>query len=370
MSWKDLYSEVKKRKMETLNKKDVVKAVERHGKILAVNGRFEKPKKVIEHSYAAVKKVIKEKEILKENLSDYDVILIGCPGSDISPEAHPKIQSFVNDGGWLITTDWALNSIIELLFFGYIRWNRRRTDDVIVTCQIQDPSHPFLEGVASEMKQDKWRKESNEISHKEFRWWLENRSFPIQVLDFKRVRVLISSNELQMKWGESPVLVEFNCGDKNGKIIHMISHSHLQKGGEKGKYVSALILTNILDEKVSQRYGLSERTGEQYSSDWVSEGTPTQTEKYETEWVIPQDFSNPAQTITPTSQDSSISQILTFPKEQLASNAICTYCGEGFLIYEDLVYSCKECGVFYHKNCLDYQMREGVCKKCQRVLLW
>ena len=33
MSWKDLYSEVKKRKMETLNKKDVVKAVEKYGKI-------------------------------------------------------------------------------------------------------------------------------------------------------------------------------------------------------------------------------------------------------------------------------------------------------------------------------------------------
>ena len=45
-SWKDLYSEVKQRKMEALNKKDVVKAVEEHGKILAVEGRYEKPKKI------------------------------------------------------------------------------------------------------------------------------------------------------------------------------------------------------------------------------------------------------------------------------------------------------------------------------------
>ncbi len=38
-SEKDLYSEVKRRKMEALGKKDVVKAVEKHGRILAVEGR-------------------------------------------------------------------------------------------------------------------------------------------------------------------------------------------------------------------------------------------------------------------------------------------------------------------------------------------
>ena len=72
MSWKDLYSEVKKRKMEALNKKDVVSAVEKHGKILAVSGKYEKPRKIVEHMYASMKKVIKEKEIMKENLSQYD----------------------------------------------------------------------------------------------------------------------------------------------------------------------------------------------------------------------------------------------------------------------------------------------------------
>ena len=40
MSWKDLYSEVKKRKMEALDKKEVVQAVEKHGKILAISGRY------------------------------------------------------------------------------------------------------------------------------------------------------------------------------------------------------------------------------------------------------------------------------------------------------------------------------------------
>lgn len=98
-SWKDLYSEVKQRKMEALNKKDVVKAVEEHGKILAVEGRYEKPKKIIEHMYAAAHETIKPKQIMKYNLKDYDVVLIGCPGDGVPHSAYPKIKEYVSMHG-------------------------------------------------------------------------------------------------------------------------------------------------------------------------------------------------------------------------------------------------------------------------------
>jgi len=45
MSEKNLYSEVKARKMAALGKKDVVKAVEKYGKILAIRGKYEKPER-------------------------------------------------------------------------------------------------------------------------------------------------------------------------------------------------------------------------------------------------------------------------------------------------------------------------------------
>jgi hypothetical protein len=80
--WKDLYSEVRKRKMEALNKKDVVKAVEKYGKILAIEGEYEKPKKVLEHMYASEKEFMKERKISKDlkkiNIDKFDVVLIGC----------------------------------------------------------------------------------------------------------------------------------------------------------------------------------------------------------------------------------------------------------------------------------------------------
>ena len=376
MSWKDLYSEVKKRKMEALNKKDVVQAVEKHGKILAVNGRYEKPKKVIEHMYASLKNVIREKEIMKEDLARYDVVLIGCPGSDIPHAAYPKVKDFVMNGGWLITTDWAIQSIIENIFPGFVRWNRAKTADAVVACQVINPNHPFLDGVLSEIQQSKWQKQTVKNTKKsEFRWWLETRSFPIQILDPQAVRVLIGSWEIQKKWGESPVLVEFDYGKKGGRVIHMISHTHLQKGGAKGKYASALILTNILDEKVSQKMGISKVSTPGYVSDWQTPHAQPQQQyqpPLEEQWVSPP---QQADYLTPSTGGSGLTETSQIIEANINSADFsyankCIYCEYDFTEYKGKIYLCQACKAPYHENCINSQINEGICKKCGRILLW
>jgi hypothetical protein len=375
MSWKDLYSEVKKRKIEALNKKDVVQAVEKHGKILAVNGRYEKPKKVIEHMYASVKKIIKEKETMKEDLSQYDVLLIGCPGSDIPHASYPRIKDFVINGGWLITTDWAIKSIIENLFPGFIRWNRVKTADAVVTCQIITPNHPFLEGVLSEIQQNKWQKNRiKNTKRKEFRWWLETRSFPIQIINQQAVNVLINSWEIQNKWGESPVLVEFDYGKMGGKVIHMISHTHLQKGGIKGKYASALILTNIIDEKISQKMGISKTPRHRYVSDWKN--NQLQQSQYqqpsEEQWTS---SSQETGYLTPNFGGPGLTETSQIVEANINSNDFsyaskCIFCDFDFTENVGKIYMCQACQALYHENCINSQINKGICKKCGRILLW
>lgn len=368
-SWKDLYSEVKRRKMEALNKKDVVKAVESHGKILAIEGRYEKPEKVVNHMYAAVHETIKPKQIMKKNLNDYDVVLIGCPGDQIPHSAYPKIGDYVNNhGGWLITTDWAIKYIVEVIFPGFIRWNGNRTADAVVACQIDEPGHPFLEGVLTEIQLDKWHKPTAKDTKKtEFRWWLETRSFPIQVLNPSAVRVLISSWEIKSKWGEAPVLCYFDYGKTGGRIIHLISHTHLQKGGVKGKYASALILTNILDEKISVKMGIKKTPSQGYVSDWeTSSAQPVQ-----------QFNSSSSQNsyVTPTTTDTGLtgtSQIvkIDFNSPDFSYAKKCGYCGYDFAEYGGQIYKCQACSTQYHDQCLQQQINEGTCKNCGKILLW
>ena len=386
MSWKDLYSEVKKRKMEALNKKDIVKAVEKHGKILAIEGKFEKPEEIIKNMYVSEYKIIKYgkrgksqermvNEIMNIDFNYYDVVLIGCPGEEIPFSAHPKILDYVNNnGGWLITTDWAIKFIIEPIFPGYIKWNKIRTDDAVVACQIAKPNHPFLEGVLSEIQQSKWtKKESVNTKKNEFRWWLEYRSFPIQIINHQEVQLLITSQEIERNWGTSPVLLYFNYGKTGGRIIHMISHTHLQKGGEKGKYASALILSNILDEKVSQKMGISKEPTSRYVSYGETQSQPQYFQPpLEDQWVNPPQSSN---YVTPSTAQSGFgltgtSQIVEANDNNFSFSSNCAYCGYDFSETKDKIYLCKECGAPYHEKCLNLQINEGVCKNCNRILLW
>lgn len=409
MSFKDLYSEVKKRKMQALNKKDVVKAVEKHGKILAVDGKFEKVKKVIKYMYASEKEIIKTrnlKDILKIDLNRFDVVLLGCPGNNIPRAAHPKIKKYVEQGGWIISTDWVIKSIVEPVFPGFIRWNGNRSDDAVVSCQILEPNHPFLDGVVSEISKSKWKSKSTK--KEEFQWWLENRSFPIQILNHQAVRVLIASWELKNKWGEAPVLVYFDYGKRGGRVIHMISHTHLQKGGEKGKYASALILTNILDEKIALKMGISKQKPgpaapryqdpnapqQNQNQNYVtpqmppSQSTPSNQSAFEENWVFSsQNESQQNDYVTPntvgsgggeegssgggiglTATSKIIETDVNDPSFSFADK--CAYCEYDFGEYEGKVFTCKECGAHYHQNCINQQVQEGVCKQCGKILLW
>ncbi len=373
MSFKDLYSEVKKRKMEALNKKDVVKAVEKHGKVLCIDGQFEKPKKVIQHIYASEKKIISPKDVLKNDLNLYDIVIIGCPGKDIPSVAHSKIKDYVaNNSGWLLTTDWVIKHIVEEIFPGYIRWNYKRTEDTQVVCQVLEPNHPFLDGVVSEISQSKWQKQTKNVKKDEFRWWLETKSFPIQVINHAAVHVLIASHELQQKWGDAPVLVYFDYGKTGGRVIHMISHTHLQRGSAKARFASALILTNILDEKISLKMGISKKPAPGYVSDWQTPQTQPSQPTLEETWVgLPQQNNY----ITPSNEGNGFgltgtSQIIEANDTNFSFTNKCSYCEYDFVDYNGKVLLCKECGAPYHENCLNMQINEGTCKKCSRILLW
>ena len=57
-------------------------------------------------------------------------------------------------------------------------------------------------------------------------WWLEGGSFPIKVLDAKKVDVLAHSEVMQQRYGASPVVVHFRHDD--GEVIHVVSHFYRQ----------------------------------------------------------------------------------------------------------------------------------------------
>ena len=59
-------------------------------------------------------------------------------------------------------------------------------------------------------------------------WWLESSSYPIVILDKSKVKVLVTSREMEQKYGEAPIVITFEYGD-GGTVLHMTSHYYLQR---------------------------------------------------------------------------------------------------------------------------------------------
>lgn len=141
------------------------------------------------------------------------ILIINCPGN-ISDLGLKKIESFVKRGGFLFTTDWALLNVLEKIFPNIVKYNQRPTADDCVSIQVIDKENKFLEGLFD--NQD------------DFIWWLEGSSYPIQILNKNKVKVLVNSREMKEKYGEAPIVITFDYGD-GGTILHMVSHYYLQK---------------------------------------------------------------------------------------------------------------------------------------------
>jgi hypothetical protein len=156
--------------------------------------------------------VIHPVDLDRIDLRPEQLLIVNCPG-DVSRAAVTRIRQFVESGGSLFTTDWALKHVIEPAFPGVLAFDKAPTADDVVRIEVRDRENIYLQGVLD--------------GQDDPQWWLEASSYPISVVDRERVQVLITSRELGEKYGETPVAVWFRWGE--GDVFHMISHYYLQR---------------------------------------------------------------------------------------------------------------------------------------------
>ncbi|MDX2015616.1 MAG: SH3 domain-containing protein [Myxococcaceae bacterium] len=165
----------------------------------------------IEQVLAAAKlpfTMIQPAQVATTELSSSMILMVNCPGV-MPADSLRRVERFVRAGGLLYTTDWALKNVVEQVFPNTIKHNGQSTGNEVVPVLVDEKSDNL-------MSQMLLRKGS------EPQWWLEGSSYPIQVLDGKRVKVLAHSKVLGEKYGSSPIVVRFPYED--GEVIHVVSH--------------------------------------------------------------------------------------------------------------------------------------------------
>lgn len=162
--------------------------------------------------------LISTDEVAKIELRDDQILYINCPGY-IPERGLERIKSFVQNGGMLVTTDWALTNVLEKIFPSHVKYNQVASADDVVRVVFEKVDDTFLQGLLDPKDEPVW--------------WLEGSSYPIQILDEKNVKVLVSSKEMKEKYGESPIVITFEVGE--GKVYHMTSHFYLQRSETRTK---------------------------------------------------------------------------------------------------------------------------------------
>lgn len=207
------------------------------GEVIVTLGQFDKVEQVLD--YLEVPYRLVPCGIVKDlPLRADQVLIVNCPGQ-FDEEGIKTIERFVFHGGTLITTDWALKTTIQRAFPGTVAHNGVNTGDDVVSVSWIHPDDVHTRGV--------------EVSGYALAWWLEGSSYPIEVLDPRRVNVLVRSKEMHQKYGADPLVVSFVHGE--GVVFHLTSHYYLQrsKAEQKTKEAAASsslrLLGNILFER-------------------------------------------------------------------------------------------------------------------------
>jgi hypothetical protein len=228
---KSLFDSVLDHKIRTIpDKARVIETVQQSGRILAVRGRYDYLEQVLPYCYAADKQLVEPRRP-PADLAACDVVLVGCPGKLSVKHWGGALQAFLEAGGSLVTTDWGLDNLIERLFPGILAWQGSAAGTFPL--RFRNPDSPLLQGITDCAGTP---------------WVVEAASQCIGILDPKRVDVVLDAPAM----GEpAAVLVTFPVGA--GLVVHAISHFHLQGSAKAGEYISAYLLTNIIDEAVRRR---------------------------------------------------------------------------------------------------------------------
>lgn len=210
----------------------LIETARKKGRLLAVRGGMDYVEQVVPHVHAA-EKVVVEANKRPADISGFDVIFVGCPGRLNLADWGDPINAFLAGGGVLMTTDWCLKNIIQRLFPNTVK--KRGIAQGTFPLRVVRPGHPLVEGVPN---------------CEGTPWVVEGWSHRIEVLDARRVEVVLDAPD--MSGPNQAVLVNFNVG--KGLVVHAISHFHLQGSEKSGEYVSAYILTNVIDEAMRRRH--------------------------------------------------------------------------------------------------------------------
>jgi len=149
---------------------------------------------------------ITQDKLPQTDLSGSKILVINC-GCELSEASIQCVRQFVAKGGYLLSTDWALDSCLKKAFPGYVEWNGCDTEDRVVDAVVVDQDPILLAGVPH-------------VAH----WKLEDKSQIVRVIRGKSVQVLARSRDLMRLDADQLGILALSFPFGEGRVLHLVGH--------------------------------------------------------------------------------------------------------------------------------------------------
>ena len=156
--------------------------------------------------------------VAPENLSKYDlskskILIVDCAGN-VPAEGLEAIRKFVHRGGYLLTTDWALEGCLQKAIPGFIEWNGDNTSETrVVDARMTGDDPQLTQGTVPNAY-----------------WKLDRKSQLMRVIKTEKVVIVAMSTQLQAEdsAGLGNLAATFQYG--KGRVLHMVGHFDYNSG--------------------------------------------------------------------------------------------------------------------------------------------
>lgn len=140
------------------------------------------------------------------DLSKAKILIIDCAG-EVPTDAHEPIRNFVFNGGFLLTTDWALDNFLQKAIPGFVDWGGDdNPDSRVVDSFVSDTTTPFTKDTVPRAY-----------------WKLDKKSKNMRIVNPRKVKVLARSRLMMNENGSGGDLAAtFRYG--KGRVLHMVGH--------------------------------------------------------------------------------------------------------------------------------------------------
>lgn len=172
--------------------------------IVEVRGEWDDSGHVL-HSFGLEHTKLRASKLAETSLAGTKIMVVDCAGNLQTP-ALQVIRDFVRDGGYLITTDWALDGCLSKAIPGYVTWNGGYSASEVVDASIVAPDSSLISGT---------------VQHAH--WKLDAKCQLVKLLRAD-VCILVRSRDLMRDDPDNLGILAVTFPFGKGHVLHLVGH--------------------------------------------------------------------------------------------------------------------------------------------------